>query len=63
MFFGTHSLYVYALTHHVRMLKLQLISVRMQHVLLTVDNSEEQQMTISPSILAVCVAHFLACPH
>jgi len=35
-----------------------MVSVRMQHVLLTVDNSEEQQMTISSSILVISVALF-----
>ena len=33
-----------------------MVSVRIQHVLLTVDNSEEQQMTISQSILLIFVA-------
>jgi hypothetical protein len=34
-----------------------------QHVLLTVVNSEEQQMTLSPSILVISVALFLGCPY
>ena len=62
-FFGMYSLYVCALIHYVRMQKMPVVHVRMQHVLLTVDNSEEQQMIISPSILAICVALFWRCPH
>ena len=45
--FATYSLYVCACTHHVRMQKMPAVSVRMQHVLLTVVNSDEQQMTVS----------------
>ena len=36
---------------------------RMQHVLLTVVNSDEQQMTISPWMLAISVAPFLEYPY
>jgi hypothetical protein len=58
-----YSLYVCALIHDVRMQKMQLYSIRMYNVLLAVDNSDEQQMAISPSILAIFVALFLQCPH
>ena len=39
-------MYVHLPTHHVGMQKLPVVSVRMQHILLTVVNSDEQQMVI-----------------
>jgi hypothetical protein len=42
---------------------MQLVFVKMQYVMLTVGNGEEKEITISPSILAIFMAHFLGCPH